>query len=115
MNKSEIIYKILTKNLRSAWDKGVREYALELLENIDEIPEKNLHEVLLSGARNWKEYSYGGCTLYFDRDIAYRLCSPSEYKKRKGGDLKPNATENWLDVQTRALYQAEMMIKEVMK
>lgn len=61
---------------------------------------------MMNGAKNWKEYSYGGCALIYDKDIAETLCTPSELKRKRGGELQPNSTETWLDVQARALYQA---------
>ncbi|WP_290437785.1 hypothetical protein [Muribaculum intestinale] len=101
---------------RSAWDKGVQAYALELLDNYDEyiryaandgeaVPE--LSEVtLLNGADSWSQYSWGGCSLIYNSDIAERLCSPSDLKRFKGGERNPNSREEWLDVQARALRQA---------
>ena len=97
---------------RSAWSKGVISYALELLDNLAELAPDDLADpeavrrALLNGADNWKEYSYGGCSLIYDFDIAVRLCTRSELKRLKCGDLNPNSRENWLDVQARALYQA---------
>ena len=106
---------------RSAWKKGVKEYADELLDNLEEkaqsyerLPrnEKELKEWLLNGAMDWEDYSYGGCSLIYDGDIAERLCTPSELKKKDGGRLAPNSQESWLDVQTRALRQACLRIKD---
>lgn len=90
---------------RSAWARGVREYAIELLDNIaigDEVTEA----AMLNGAKDWREYSYGGCALIYDGDIAERLCSPSGYKRSHYGERNPNNHETWLDVQARALFQA---------
>lgn len=119
---------IYTKELRklveeipntSAWKRGVKEYAYELLDNLEEkaqsyerLPKngRELEEWILNGAISWDEYSYGGCSLIYDRDIAERLCTPSELKKKDGGRLAPNSQESWLDVQIRALYQACIMI-----
>ena len=96
MNKDLLIKKIEAQKARSAWARGVKVYALELLEGYEgeEIPE------------NWKAYSWGGCSLIYDRDIAERLSTPSELKITRNGDRKPNAQEDWLDCQARALYQA---------
>ena len=100
---------------RSAWKKGVKEYADEILNNLEEksqlnrrLPkdEKELKEWLLNGARNWAEYSRGGKALVYDCQIAERLCTPSELKRTYGGMLTPNRTESWLDVQTKALRDA---------
>lgn len=65
-----------------------------------------LEKGLLSGAASWGSYSWGGCSLCYDADIAERLCTPSELKRKRGGDLRPNRSEEWLDVQARALFQA---------
>jgi hypothetical protein len=118
---AEIRQEIENKKTRSAWDRGVKEYALELLEDMEN--ERNaaketdmtvypatLQAELLNGAMNWKQYSWGGCSLVYDMQIAKRLCSPSELKKTRNGERQPNASEQWLDVQTRALHQAENMI-----
>jgi hypothetical protein len=92
---------------KSAWQKGVKEYALELLE---ELEGDYAAAKLLNGAENWKAYSCGGCSLTYDADIAERLCSPSELKRTKGGERQPNSSETWLDAQARALSQAVRMI-----
>lgn len=113
---------IENKPTRSAWSRGVKSYAVELLdelaENIQggyidpedlESPEL-LKKAMLNGAADWQQYSDGGCSLIYDGDIAERLCTPSEYKRKCGGDLQPNSRETWLDVQARALYQAARWI-----
>ena len=118
---AEIRQEIENKKPRSAWDKGVKEYALELLEDMENerklaketdmaVYPATLEAELLNGAMNWKQYSWGGCSLVYDMQIAKRLCSPSELKKTRNGERQPNANEQWLDVQTRALHQAENMI-----
>ena len=100
---------------RSAWGRGVNAYALELLENLREradyegrTPEsgKECREWLLNGASDWSEYSWDGAALIYDGDIAERLCTPSELKKTRNGERRPNSREEWLDVQARALHQA---------
>ena len=103
---------------RSAWDKGVTEYALELVEQLGEqidggyfdeldlTESKKVRAALLNGAENWSQYSWGGCSLIYDGDIAERLCCPSELKKTRNGERRPNSREEWLDVQARALSQA---------
>ena len=72
---------------------------------------KIFKKLLLNGAENWREYSYGGCAYIYNGDIAAALCAPSEYRKTKGGEKEPNNRETWLDVQVRALCQAELLIK----
>ena len=95
---------------QSAWSKGVQLYAEELREFLAENNLQATKENLLNGARDWSEYSYGGCSLIYDADIAERLCSPSTLKRKKGGELQPNSRETWLDVQARALYQAGRIV-----
>lgn len=101
---------------RSAWDRGVTVYAQELLADVvdtiaggyESTPQTRaeFERVAMNGAASWSQYSYGGCALFYDCDIAERLCTPSEFKKKRGGELNPNSRETWLDVQARALYQA---------
>ena len=108
---------------RSAWDKGVNAYALELLDNLAELAPDDLRDraiiraALLNGASDWQQYSYGGCALIYDSDIAERLCTPSELKRCRGGEWNLSSRENWLDVQARALrragFRVEAAIKEV--
>ena len=108
---------------RSAWRRGVTVYALELLEELKEgvnrgyISTDDLNTLtdfsraLLNGARNWSDYSYGGCSLIYNCDIAARLCCPSELKKTREGERRPNSREEWLDVQARALAQAARVVR----
>lgn len=101
---------------RSAWDRGVTAYAHELLGNVVENVEggycaapqtrAEFCRFARNGAGTWWEYSYSACALVCDCDIAERLCTPSELKKKRGGELNPNSRETWLDVQARALNQA---------
>lgn len=100
---------------RSAWLKGVNEYALEMLERLESegyevSTRKELEKTLLNGAASWSHASWGGSFLCYNSDIAERLCTPSELKRTDGGRLKPNAREQWLDTQARALYQAASRI-----
>ena len=100
---------------RSAWDRGVNAYALELVEELRERaayegrnpePGKECREWMLNGAQDWNQYSLGGSSLIYDGDIAERLCTPSELKKTRHGERRPNSREEWLDTQARALTQA---------
>lgn len=114
---TEIINVIESTNPRSAWNKGVKLYALELLENIPQNVEygsiESLKADLLNGAHDWKQYSYGGCALIYNYQIAERLCTPSELKLTNYGQRRPNSREDWIDCQTRALLQAWMNIRLV--
>lgn len=117
-NIEKLYQSIESEKQRSAWDKGVTKYALEMVEQLseqindgyfDELdlsePEK-VRAALLKGAADWIQYSWGGSALIYDGDIAERLCTPSELKKTRNGERRPNSREEWLDVQARALFQA---------
>ena len=121
-NLKELLKAIENDKAVSAWNKGVRKYAYELIEELDN--NNNLYQFagspadikeLLNGAEDWQEYSEGGCSLIYNQDIAERLCTPSELKATKNGQRNPNKNENWIDCQTRALYQAERLIKRLCK
>lgn len=117
-NIEKLYQSIESEKQRSAWDKGVTKYALELVEQLGEqinngyfdelnLPEpKKVRAALLNGAADWSQYSWGGCSLIYDSDIAERLCNPSELKKTRNGERRPNSREEWLDTQARALFQA---------
>lgn len=126
------IYERMTKELearkdRSAWSKGVTVYALELVEQLAEAAEggyidaedltapRMLRKALLNGADDWSAYSWGGCSLIYNSDIAERLCCPSELKRTRNGERRPNSREEWLDTQARALSQAEARVRRVMR
>lgn len=95
----------------SAWKRGVKDYALELVESAEvELTPENAKSALLNGAKDWNQYSYGGCSTIYDADIAERLCTPSFLRKKKGGDLQPGTRVNWLDWQACALSQAFNLI-----
>ena len=123
MNVNDIMDSSNTQEHNSAWSRGVAEYALELLESLQESIEYGYfdpeditnrtitHKALLDGAGSWHEYSWNGCSLIYNSDIAERLCTPSELKKTRNGARKPNAIEHWLDTQGRALLQAEILIQ----
>lgn len=113
VTKTEIKKGLAKKTGRSAWQKGVIKYAKELTENLEprkDYNRSNLETALLAGARNWKQYSVSGNTLIYDGDIAKRLSNPTELKMTDNGRKRPNAREDWMDVQARALYQAAQMI-----
>lgn len=133
-NKQNITVKELrdyVANLKikkpSKWAEAVKEDAVFLLENFAEwhgedaaFSKDNVKE-LLNGAANWNQYSYGGNALVYDTDIARHYCTESELKKIRLIDYgngsysnpnPPNSKETWLDVQSRALYQASELIKK---
>lgn len=118
----ELKQAIANEKPRSAWGRGVKEYAEGLAEELgeairggyyteDKLTDRAaLKEQLLNGAKNWSQYSWGGSAWIYDGDIAERLCSPSELKKTRNGERRPNRSEEWLDAQARALSQAANMI-----
>lgn len=101
------------KPARSAWARGVKAYALELLDKLAD--PAAVRAALLNGAEDWQEYSDGGCSLIYDPDIAARVCTPSELKRTHNGERYPNSREIWLDVQARALSQAARLVCEAVK
>lgn len=122
MTINQIRERIEAKPARSAWARGVKLYAYELIDSLDEAisggyfyaddlaAPKLVERALLNGAGSWPQYSWGGSSLIYDGDIAIRLCTPSELKRTRNGERKPNASEQWLDTQARALFQAAHMI-----
>lgn len=127
-NLSDIKMTLQYRPVRSAWYRGVKEYAAELLDSLiygvndgyididDALSNHGMfHKALLNGANTWHEFSWGGCSLIYDYQIAKRLCTPSELKRTMDGYRKPNKYEEWLDVQARALDQAEFMLWNLIK
>ena len=108
--------KLEKSKARSAWRRGVCDYAIDFIDNLSwENDEEITRDVLLNGAENWFQYSWGGCSLIYDEDICERLCNNTEKKRTKNGKLRPNRDEKWLDVQARALSQACAMVLRLSK
>ena len=131
------------KPARSRWDRAVIEDATDMLheaiedltDNPDEAPRTlteltaQLLNVSTSTLRSWggddgnggirsiyqcaHESSWGGSHLCYDYDIARHYCTPSELKRTKDGQRRPNARDEWLDVQARAIYQALSKIRHL--
>ena len=124
MTVKEIRNHLTETKDRSAWKKGVTIYALEILDDLEEQIDggylteeifespKLLDKAMLNGAKDWNQYSWGGCSLIYDGDIAERLYTPSELKRTRNGERRPNQNEEWLDVQARALRQAARKIED---
>lgn len=119
----QIKHELWNEKGRSAWRKGVIEYAWELIDNIEQSSNylglREDDEIvitdtdMLNGAIDWKSYSWGGSSLIYDIDIAQALCTPSELKKTDNGRRRLNKDEEWLDVQARALFQAAALIHSI--
>lgn len=113
-----IIERLEQKRARSAWNEGVRKYALRMMRDYYEEllnfnPKLPIEEkTFLNGATTWSEASYSASYLVCDEDIAKMLCTKTELKKTRNGELPPNSHETWLDTQARALFQAWKLIKE---
>lgn len=123
MKTNELYNKIENLKVRGAWNNGVKWYALYLIEQLEDytkvVPGRaEIESVLLNGADDWEQFSYGGCALIYNQGIAETVCSPSELRKvtRKDGTLrdKANSRETWLGVQARALRQACNLIKSML-
>lgn len=127
--KEELLERLraLQEKKRSHWDKAVVGDAISLIDDPDHDymdvelkklladaltgrKESDKYKVLLNGAENWYEFSWGGSWDCYDYDIAKHYCTPSEFKKVHEGAYRPNRHEEWLDVQTRALRQAASLI-----
>ena len=118
MPTTDLTAAITETPARSAWERGVRQYAVELIEGLSYLTADEWDgswqmrlRLLLNGAADWHQYSYGGCSLIYDAEIAERLCPPSELARSRDGDRPPNSCETWLDCQARALHQAAELIR----
>lgn len=131
------------KPARSRWDRAVMEDAeemlLEAIDNLRDTPEEaprdltsltaELLNVSVRTLKDWgrdngnggikdlykcaHESSWGGSHLCYDSDIARHYCTPSELKRTRDGARRPNAREDWPDVQARAIYQALSKIRHL--
>lgn len=131
------------KPARSRWERAVVEDAEEMIseaiDNLRDNPEEaprdltaltaELLNVSIRTLRDWgrddgnggikdlykcaHESSWGGSHLCYDYDIARHYCTPSELKRTRDGQRRPNASEDWLDVQARAIYQALSKIRHL--
>ena len=112
---SDVIAALGARRDRSAWDRGITAYALEMLEGLEvtELTARTVERTLLDGAPTWHDYSWGGCARIYARASAERQCCPRELRRTNGGDRRPTAAEEWLDTQARACFQACMRVKRI--
>lgn len=104
---------------RSCWDKGVKGFSLQLLDNYAEICRYCANageevtpfteDTLLNGADNWRAYCEDGGALIFDEDIAHALCTPSRLKSAISGGV------SWMDLQVAAHRQAWGLIRRAIR
>jgi hypothetical protein len=119
--KQQLLESIEFHKANSAWSRGVKLYAYELVESVfvDEtfVFYGSPYDVklLLNGASSWSDYSFGGCALIYDSEIAERLSTPTELKRNKNGHKNPNQYESWLETQERALVQAQRLIMRLIR
>ena len=88
-NKQQLLAAVSARNAgRSAWTRGVKAYAVELVEGLNDgadlCNEVMLQKELLNGAQSWAQYAEGGCALCYNADI---------------------------DVQARALWQSHKVVE----
>ena len=102
------------KPARSAWGRGVQAAAVEIVESVDYIDElpasyKPFERALLGDARDWSQYSWGGCSLCCNVEIAERYMTPSGLKRYMAPGHEASegfGGEQLLDMQARALRAA---------
>ena len=102
------------KPARSAWGRGIQAAAVEIVEGVDYIDElpasyKPFERALLGGARDWSQYSWGGCSLCCNVEIAERYMTPSGLKRYMAPGHEASegfGGEQLLDMQARALRAA---------
>ena len=128
MKYMEILEKLDGLKPRSAWEKGVLDYTYDLAENVFdgikciyldpfevEITEYMVVKYCYNEAGNAREYSYVGCALIYNEDIAVQLCTVGELRRCNFGSKQPNKRETWLDVQARALSDAETLLIDIVE
>lgn len=117
-NIQTVSNEVMNNKTRSAWSKGVKAYALEMLESFEEwrrfneangesVPELD-ERTALNGADNWRHWAEGASGLAESYAILCRLCPPSEVKKGV-------RNIDWLEVEARAARQAWRMIAEAVR
>lgn len=112
------IHEKLGGRLRlSKYSRAIREDAIGLLDSLDaeEIPtdRDDLHELLLSGASDWEQYSYGGCAFVYEEDIAAHYYTPSMVSRALSASV--SGKRPLLGMQACALERAELIIRSEIK
>ena len=96
---------------RSKYDRAKNEDCLAFLDELDALKNatirtaQDLERKLLCGASCWSQYSYGGCALVYNGDIAEHYLPPSKRNRVKSEDL--------LDLQAQALREACQRLKRL--
>lgn len=127
MNIAELKNKLEEeqKHAKGIYQKAICQYAFELVDNIadnyittaDELEHleniTNLKERALNGASDWRQYSWGGCSLCYNYDILRRLFCKSIAKKYENADSVRG--RHLLDWQASALSKAFSKINFIIK
>lgn len=113
-NLSTLRGLVSSSSARSAWSRGVRAYALDLLDNIEEMSNYGEYlaiseEVALNGAGCWSNYAAGGCGLVYTSAILDRLCTASELRRLSRSS---RCDIDAIELEGRALFQAWRLIAE---
>lgn len=114
----DLMIKLDNVNAKTTWNKAVKDYAKMIIDNLISTSviteattiDKLVIKLMLNGVSDWNEYSTSGMALNSDREIASRLCTETELKRKRNGDLPPSQSETWVQAQARCLYQASNMI-----
>lgn len=112
-----------TERKRGQWNKATAYYADLLLDSYIEIckwyadrneviPALSL-DIVLSGTSGWRQYSYGGCALVYDGDIAKVVFTPAQFAKWEQG--RKVTAEPLLDIQARALAAGWRVLKSAQR
>lgn len=113
----DLIKQIEQWKPRSAWDKGVKELMFMIVEHEgrDFKEDFKLFRTLYELKKLAKEWSYYGELYICNSQIAEQFCTPSEFKKVKGGELPPSSKEQWVDLQSRACFQAFKRLQAIIE
>lgn len=112
MYKDTLINVITARPAKSAWSRGVKQTAIDMISLVDDV---STAKDVLNGARSPEDWVMSGYGLIYDEDIAKLLCTPSELRRTNGGKKQPNRNESWLGVYARAAWHAYQIICGVLK
>lgn len=59
---------------------------MEIIKDLKDYTKDQLERLLLNGADNWLHYSYSGCSLCYNSEIADRILTPSQQKRYHSSD-----------------------------
>lgn len=107
----------MTKGTTGLTDKGVdvmRAYCedfLDFLEECDDVDDVTM-TLLLNGADDWYQYSWGGCSLVYTYDLAERLLTADEFEQWKNDEFLQEKQDGtyFLNLQAGVLQYASSLI-----